>query len=110
MRRFLLSAGLGAVIAVLAMVIQLCKPSSIWGEGVAEMFAAANWPVDKIIHACAALFQKGSIEVAIPFAVVLWAVYWIALGVLLGTGIHLLGVVLYVAIKHVVCPCSVNPE
>jgi len=75
------SIGVGMLFGIIAMILQLVlKP----GSHVKQLLANLNWPVDHMITWYARVFHNGNTDQLILQATLLWGVYWLAIGTVLG--------------------------
>jgi hypothetical protein len=81
------SIGVGGLSGLLVMVIQVLLPPQSY---IKRVLTNLNWPVDRAIDWYARAFHGGNTDQVIPQGAVMWGIYWVALGVVLGFGVNII--------------------
>lgn len=73
--------GVGVLSGIIALVLQvMLTPES----HVKRVLTQLNWPVDRTITWYAHMFHNGNTDQLIPQGVLLWGLYWLIIGAVLG--------------------------
>ena len=75
------SIGVGILFGIIVVVLQLTLPI---GPDAKRILAHFNWPVNITMDWWAHTFYNGNTDQLIPQFMVLWSVYWLAIGTVLG--------------------------
>jgi len=77
----LVAVGLGAVLGIVAMALQVQLTAE---SHVKRFLTYFNWPVDHILTWYARTFHNGNGDQCFPVGIPLWGMYWLTLGATLG--------------------------